>query len=311
MNEAGPLIEPSQPVVPPIPRERADLDLTDLARVAELENLLGVGVCRKLGIYGLPPGFRLSVVIPIYNEVATLAKTIARVEACGVPCEIVLVDDFSTDGTRDLLQTWEDRPNFQVFYHDKNQGKGAALQTGFREATGDIVLIQDADLEYDPAEYRTLIQPIVEGQADVVFGSRFSGDRQAVLYFWHYLGNKFLTTLSNCFTDLNLTDMETCYKVFRRDVIERITPHLREKRFGIEPEMTAKVASITGVRIFEVPISYAGRTYAEGKKITWRDGVRALWCILRYWGGMPRAERTPLSKQANVTESTSDEHSDK
>jgi glycosyltransferase involved in cell wall biosynthesis len=173
-----------------------------------------------------------------------------------------------------------------IVMHEKNQGKGAALKTGFLRAQGHVVLVQDADLEYDPAEYRRLIQPIVEGQADVVFGSRFTGESQRVLYFWHYLGNRFLTLLSNAVTNLNLTDMETCYKVFRREVIAEIAPTLRERRFGIEPELTAKVARLPNVRIYERPITYAGRTYAEGKKITWRDGVSALRCIWKYRKGI-------------------------
>jgi glycosyltransferase involved in cell wall biosynthesis len=208
------------------------------------------------------------------------------VRNCGVRCEIILVDDASTDGTKQLLASWRAADDLRILFHSHNQGKGAALKTGFQHATGDAVIIQDADLEYDPAEYRFLLQPIVEGQADAVFGSRFSGDSQRVLYFWHYVGNRVLTTLSNCFTNLNLTDMETCFKVFRREVIQQIAPQLCEKRFGIEPEITAKVASIAGIRIVERPISYRGRTYAEGKKITWRDGFRALWCILRYRHGL-------------------------
>ena len=251
-----------------------------------LQRMLGDAVCRKLGIYDLPDEFLLSVVIPIYNEVQTLKVVVERVRACGVPCELILVDDGSTDGTRDLLRDFENDDDIQVILHERNQGKGAALKTGFEHAKGDAVIIQDADLEYDPAEFKFLLQPIIEGQADVVYGSRFSGDNQRVLYFWHYLGNRALTTLSNCFTNLNLTDMETCYKVFRREVVQRFAPTLREKRFGIEPEITAKIASIPGVRIFERPISYHGRTYADGKKITWRDGIRALWCILRYSRGI-------------------------
>ena len=247
---------------------------------------MGVNVCRKLGIYHLPDDFVLSVVVPIFNEVNTIEEVLSRIRHSGIPVEIVVVDDGSSDGTRELLEQQESDRDLKVILHDTNLGKGAALKTGFANVTGDVVIIQDADLEYNPAEFRYLIQPIVEGDADVVFGSRFLGDRQAVLYFWHYVSNRLLTTLSNCFTDLNLSDMETCYKVFRRDVVERITPTLREKRFGIEPEMTAKVASIPGVRIVERPVSYAGRTYAEGKKITWRDGFRALWCIVRYCRGL-------------------------
>ncbi|MBX7165834.1 MAG: glycosyltransferase family 2 protein [Pirellulales bacterium] len=257
-------------------------------RVELLERLLGHDLCRRLGVFRLPEGFRLSVVIPVYNEVATLGELVERVRGSGVPVEIILVDDGSTDGTRALLDSWRGQSDLQIIFHEQNQGKGAALRTGFQHATGQVVIIQDADLEYDPGEYGKLIQPIVEESADVVFGSRFSGDNQRVLYFWHYVGNRLLTTLSNCFTNLNLSDMETCYKVFRREVIQQIAPTLRENRFGIEPELTAKVASIPGIRIYERPISYRGRTYAQGKKITWRDGISALRCIWRYRRGLGR-----------------------
>jgi glycosyltransferase involved in cell wall biosynthesis len=258
---------------------------SEAQRVARLEQWLGTAECRRLGIYALPAGFRLSVVIPVFNELDTVAEVVSRVRQCGVPCEIILVDDASTDGTRELLAGWQDQPDLKVLFHEKNQGKGAALKTGFSQVSGDAVIVQDADLEYDPSEYRYLLQPIIQEGADAVFGSRFAGDNQRVLYFWHYVGNRILTTLSNCFTNLNLTDMETCYKVFTRQTIQRIAPTLREKRFGFEPEITAKVAGIPGVRIYERPISYSGRTYAEGKKITWRDGFRALWCIFRYGRG--------------------------
>jgi glycosyltransferase involved in cell wall biosynthesis len=253
------------------------------ARIELLEGFLGSGICRRLGIFRLPPGFVLSVVIPVYNEIATIEEVIRRVRASGVPTEIIVVDDGSTDGTRELLRRLSsDAADMRVIMHETNLGKGSALRTGFAHATGDVVIVQDADLEYDPAEFEKLIQPIVDDLADVVFGSRFTGDNQRVLYFWHSIGNKLLTLLSNSRTNLNLTDMETCYKAFRRDIIQRIAPTLREQRFGIEPELTAKVARMPGVRIYERPISYCGRTYAEGKKITWRDGFRALWCILRY-----------------------------
>jgi glycosyltransferase involved in cell wall biosynthesis len=266
--------------------ERIDLD--DAQRVRQLEQTLGEAACRRLGIYVLPPGFRLSVVIPVYNELHTVGEVVARVRRCGVPCEIILVDDASRDGTRELLQSWRDQPDLKILFHERNQGKGAALKTGFEQASGDAVIVQDADLEYDPSEFRYLLQPIVQDGADAVFGSRFASSNQRVLYFWHYVGNRILTTLSNCFTNLNLTDMETCYKVFTREAIRKIAPTLREKRFGFEPEITAKIASLTGVRIYERPVSYSGRTYAEGKKITWRDGFRALWCILRYRRGLPK-----------------------
>jgi glycosyltransferase involved in cell wall biosynthesis len=233
---------------------------------------------------------RLSIVIPVFNERETIRQIVDAVLAVPVSApdgpiakELVIVDDYSTDGSRDELERIAATcagGSVRVLHHERNQGKGAALRTGFRAATGDIVLVQDADLEYDPREYPKLIQPILEGRADVVFGSRFvGGESHRVLYFWHSLGNKFLTLLSNMFTDLNLTDMETCYKVFRRDVLAGLT--VEENRFGFEPEITAKVAKL-GCRVYEVGISYAGRTYNEGKKIGWRDGVRAIWCILKY-----------------------------
>jgi len=235
-----------------------------------------------LGIQMIVSSMQVSIVIPIYNERSTLHEIIGRVRAVeGLNVkEIILVDDCSTDGTRALLQSGFDEPLFKKFYHDMNQGKGAALRTGFAEATGDIVAIQDADLEYDPAELPGLIRPILKGQADVVFGSRFvGGGAHRVVYYWHMLGNKFLTTLSNMLTNLNLTDMECCYKLFRREVLADIT--IEENRFGVEPELTAKVAKLN-VRIYEVGISYYGRTYFEGKKIGWRDGVRAIYAIFKY-----------------------------
>jgi glycosyltransferase involved in cell wall biosynthesis len=258
------------------------------AHVELLEQLLGRPACAQLGLFRLPENFCLSVVIPVYNEVATVGEVVRRVRAADVPTEIILVDDGSTDGTRELIGSWPPAPDLKIVLHEKNQGKGAALKTGFARATGDVVIVQDADLEYDPAEFLKLIQPIVENQADAVFGSRFNGSSQRVLYFWHSIGNYALTRFSNAMTNLNLSDMETCYKAFRRDVIQKIGPTLQEQRFGTEPELTAKVASLPGIRIYERPISYFGRTYAEGKKITWRDGFRALWCIWRYRKGLNR-----------------------
>jgi glycosyltransferase involved in cell wall biosynthesis len=249
---------------------------------------LGEAACRRLGFYVIPDDFRLTVVIPVYNEEQTIRSLVDRVRAVPIRKELILVDDCSRDDSLVLLHALEVEANgddfnqIRVFSHEENQGKGAALRTGFSHVNGDVVIIQDADLEYDPSEYPRLIQPIVEGSADVVFGSRFLGDQpHRVLYFWHYLGNRFLTTLSNCFTNLNLTDMETCYKVFRRSIIDKVTPQLKQSRFGFEPEVTARVARMK-CRIFEMSVSYSGRTYAEGKKIGWRDGFKALWCIVRY-----------------------------
>jgi glycosyltransferase involved in cell wall biosynthesis len=223
---------------------------------------------------------KLSIVIPVYNEKDTVLELIRRVRAVALPLEreIIIVDDFSTDGTRDLIRGLED-PDARVLFQPKNMGKGAALKAGFAAATGDIVLVQDADLEYDPAEYPALLAPILDGRADVVYGSRFLSGPHRVLLFWHSVGNKILTAFSNMVTNLNLTDMETCYKVFRREVLTGMT--LKSGRFGFEPEFTVKVAKLK-CRIYEVPISYSGRDYAEGKKITWKDGLAALWHILRY-----------------------------
>ncbi len=228
----------------------------------------------------------VSVVIPVFNEMRTLEQVIKRVQAVPVEKEIILVDDYSNDGSRERVQSLGEQPNVRAVLHDYNQGKGAALRSGFAAATGDVVLIQDADLEYDPNDYPKLLGPIVANDADVVYGSRFAGgETHRVLYFWHSMGNRFLTLLSNMMTNLNLTDMEVCYKVFRREIIQSID--LKENRFGFEPEVTARLARFrkpdgSRLKIFEVGISYAGRTYEEGKKIGWRDGVRAIWCIIRY-----------------------------
>ena len=222
---------------------------------------------------------KLSVVIPVYNERDTVLELIRRVEAVPISKEIIVVDDFSTDSTRELLESLPASNDLRVLFQPQNMGKGAALRRGFEAVTGDVVIVQDADLEYDPADYHALIQPILDEKADVVFGSRFLGGPHRVLFFWHYVGNKVLTTLSNMMTDLNLTDMETCYKAFRADLLKQV--RLRENRFGFEPEFTAKIAK-TRARVYEVPISYSGRDYAQGKKIGWKDGVAAFWHIIRF-----------------------------
>ena len=225
---------------------------------------------------------KLSIIVPVYNEKNTILKILERIAQTPHEKEIIAIDDYSTDGTREILHELETSrrvPSLRVLFHAVNQGKGAALRTGIAAAGGDIVIVQDADLEYDPSEYDVLIQPIQKGLADVVYGSRFLSGPHRVLFFWHSLGNKVLTLLSNMFTDLNLTDMETGYKAFRRELFARI--RIEENRFGFEPEITAKVAKLR-CRLYEVPISYFGRDYSEGKKITWKDGVAALYCILKY-----------------------------
>jgi glycosyltransferase involved in cell wall biosynthesis len=230
------------------------------------------------------PG-KLSVVIPAYNEAAFVEETLARVlkaDCCGLACEVVVVDDGSTDGTREKVRRIaQEHAQVKAVFQERNQGKGAALRRGFEVSTGDIVLIQDADLEYDPRDYPVLLEPILTGRADVVFGSRFLGSSHRVLFFWHAVGNRILTVLSNMFTNLNLTDIEVGYKVFRAEILRDLCGSLKQNRFGFEPEITAKVAR-SGARVYEVAVSYAGRTYAEGKKIGWKDGVKAFYYVLRY-----------------------------
>ena len=223
---------------------------------------------------------KLSVIIPVFNEKKTIEEIIRRVQAAevGLEKEIIVVDDASEDGTRQILENLN-HPNVKICFHSKNQGKGAALRTGFSKAKGDIILIQDADLEYDPKDYPVLLESILNGRADVVYGSRFLGGPHRVFFFWHYVGNKLLTTLSNMFSNLNLSDMETCYKVFKKELLNRIT--LKSKRFGIEPEITIKFAKLK-CKIYEVPISYSGRDYSEGKKIGWKDGVAAIFHVIRF-----------------------------
>lgn len=228
----------------------------------------------------------LSIVVPCYNEVKTIQTIISKIlkaDSLGLKKEIIIVDDGSTDQTRTILKKYQSRKNFKIIFQKQNQGKGAALKTGITKSTGDIVLIQDADLEYDPEEYPVLLEPIINNKADVVYGSRFLGGRpHRVLYFWHSLMNHWLTTFSNMLSGINLTDMETCYKVIRGDLIRKLAPKLESQKFGFEPEITAKLAKIKEVRFYEVGISYYGRTYSEGKHINWLDGIRAVWEIIRY-----------------------------
>jgi glycosyltransferase involved in cell wall biosynthesis len=255
-----------------------------------LIKVLGEAFCRKLGIYPFSDDLVLSVVMPVYNEKRTIHEILRRVRAVPIRKQIIVVDDCSKDGTREILAAMaEHETDLTIVFHEVNQGKGAALRTGFRHATGQVVIVQDGDLEYDPDQYPALIQPIVDGKADVVFGSRFIGETHRVLYFWHSLANKGLTLLSNMFTNLNLTDMEVCYKLFRREIIQGI--NLKSDRFGFEPEVTAKVArfklrdesgQLRSCRIYEIPVSYHGRTYREGKHIGIKDGFQALYCIIRY-----------------------------
>jgi glycosyltransferase involved in cell wall biosynthesis len=286
-------MDPNRPADRPGP----DDDDDPKARLDRILEALGEANCRRLGLFRVPESLVLSVVMPVYNEGRTIHEILRRVRATPVTKQIILIDDCSTDGTRELLQSWapggsDPQDDLTILFHDQNRGKGAALRTGFAHATGDLVIVQDADLEYDPAEYPRLIQPIVDGRADVVFGSRFIGETHRVHLFWHAVANRGLTFLSNMFTNLNLTDMEVCYKVFRREILQGIT--LKSDRFGFEPEVTAKVARFRfppaepgrkgrKCRIYETPVSYHGRSFEEGKHIRpGRDGLRALYCILRY-----------------------------
>lgn len=262
-------------------------ELTDADRVDAIERLLGVEIAQRLGIFRIPERFKLSVVMPVFNELATLAKVIERVAATNLPIELVIVDDGSRDGSSELLATMRDRGqasfvDLKIIFHERNQGKGAALKTGFLACTGDVIIIQDADLEYDPQDYRSLLLPIVAGDADVVFGSRFSHVDGPVHHYWHRWGNQMVTRFSNWKSGRAWTDVETCYKMMRRELIQKIAPTLQERGFGIELELTAKLARLPGVRFYERPVSYVGRSWAEGKKIGVKDGLWALWCILRY-----------------------------
>lgn len=262
----------------------ADAESIDAERrkIDILQRVLGDDLCSPLGLVQLPDDFLLSVIVPVYNEAATIHEVVRRLRGTGIPSEIILIDDGSTDGTFQALQQIDDRDDLKILRLESNQGKGAALKLGFARATGNVVAIQDGDLEYDPQDFHLLLPPILADQADVVYGSRFGYAQGIVSSYVHQRGNQTITRLSNLHTGLKLTDVETCYKVFRRELIQQITPTLRENRFGIELEMTAKLARIPGIRFCERPISYAGRSYAEGKKIGWRDAIRALWCIMRY-----------------------------
>lgn len=257
-----------------------DLSLSNL-QVDRLGQVLTEDVCRRLGIFSLPADFVLTVVIPVFNEVDTVISVIERVRATQLPLEIILVDDGSQDGTRDKLEQLPKSDDLRIILHPENRGKGAALRTGFKQATGTAVVVQDADLEYDPDDFRFLIQPIVEGQADVVYGTRYGHHDRPVPPLWHVWVNRFITRLANLRTGLYLSDVETCYKVIRRELIQELGPNLRENRFGIEIELTIKLSK-KKARFYERPIRYDRRGFDEGKKIGWKDGVRALYCMLRY-----------------------------
>jgi glycosyltransferase involved in cell wall biosynthesis len=257
-----------------------DLEL-DSAQADRLKQLLTEDVCRRLGVFSIPPEFKLSVIIPVYNEAQTILEVIQRVRTTGLPLEIIVVDDGSQDGTRQQLASLPPAEDLRIVLHDRNQGKGAALRTGFLQASGTAVVVQDADLEYDPEDYRILIQPIIDDHADVVYGTRFGHRDRPVSPLWHTLGNRWITRLTNLRTGLHLSDVETCYKVIRREWIQKLAPQLRENRFGIEIELTIKLADARA-RFYERPIRYWRRSYSQGKKIGLRDAFRAVYCMLRY-----------------------------
>lgn len=274
------------PMVPSLNTSDENLSSDEKLRLSNLQasrldQVLTDDVCRRLGIFAMPAGFRLSVVIPVFNEVNTVLDVIERVRKTELPLEIILVDDGSQDGTREKLLALEESDDLRVILHEHNRGKGAALRTGFAHATGDAVVVQDADLEYDPDDFRFLIQPIIEEQADVVYGTRYGHHDRQVPPLWHVFVNRWITRLCNLRTGLYLSDVETCYKVIRRELIQELAPGLRENRFGIEIELTIKLAR-KKVSFYERPIRYDRRGFDEGKKIGWRDGVRALYCMLRY-----------------------------
>jgi len=285
MSEQNPREAVDQPMVS-LSRDEASTELdvwqtVGAVDVQRLQQMLTADVCRRLGIFRLPPGFKLTVVVPVFNEVNTVVQVIERVRRTGLPLEIILVDDGSLDGTRDKLAQLPASADLRIIFHEHNRGKGAALRTGFQHATGDAVVVQDADLEYDPDDFRFLIQPIVEGEADVVYGTRYGHHDRQVPPLWHVWVNRLITRLTNLRTGLYLSDVETCYKVIRRELLAEIAPGLRENRFGIEIELTVKLAS-RRARFYERPIRYHRRSYHQGKKIGWRDGFRALYCMLRY-----------------------------
>jgi glycosyltransferase involved in cell wall biosynthesis len=271
----------------PVPRPSDGVELSsegsnsDVVLVHPAAKWLGQDTARRLGIFQLPENFLLSVVIPVYNEVNTIEAIVERVRSSGLPIEIILVDDGSRDGTRDKLKQLEKQSGTRVILHEKNQGKGAALKTGFANATGDIVVVQDADMEYDPHDFRYLIQPIIEGDADVVYGTRYGHQDRPVAPLWHYAVNRLISMLTSIKTGLYFSDVETCYKLFPRKLIQELVPKLRENRFGIEIEVTIRLAR-QKTRFYERHIRYHRRSWDQGKKIGWKDGVRALWCILRY-----------------------------